>query len=260
LNKLNLGCGNRFHDDWVNVDFVSHSPLVKQHNLLKGIPFKDHSFDVVYHSHVLEHFTKNDGKKLIDNCFSVLKNHGIIRIAVPDLESIVKNYLIELQKGWENKTHANPNYDWMLLELFDQTVRNEYGGEIKKILGKTNLENEQFIFNRIGEEARHIRNSFLQNRQSPKKSSLFLSLLHKLFQNNLENWTIGKFRKSGEIHQWMYDKYSLKQLLESVGFTGFKIQSAFTSQIHDWNLYELDSKDGIIFKPDSIFVEAQKII
>jgi predicted SAM-dependent methyltransferase len=49
---LNLGCGKRFHKDWVNLDFVSNNPSVSAHNLLNGIPFENDAFDVVYHSHV----------------------------------------------------------------------------------------------------------------------------------------------------------------------------------------------------------------
>jgi len=56
----------------------------------------------------------------------------------------------------------------------------------------------------------------------------------------------------------MYDRYSLSKLLKGVGFTDFKIQTAFTSAIPYWNSYELDSKDGVVFKPDSLFVEVVK--
>ena len=44
LNYLNVGCGNKYHKDWVNIDMVSYSPYVKKVNLIKGIPFPENSF------------------------------------------------------------------------------------------------------------------------------------------------------------------------------------------------------------------------
>ncbi|HKZ43378.1 MAG TPA: methyltransferase domain-containing protein, partial [Candidatus Hodarchaeales archaeon] len=65
---LNLGCGSRFHPDFVNIDFVSSSPCVLAHNVTTGIPFSDNSFDVVYHSHLLEHLHKEQALKFLREC------------------------------------------------------------------------------------------------------------------------------------------------------------------------------------------------
>ena len=93
LNYLNLGCGKRYHKDWVNVDMYSDTPDVMAYNLLKGIPFSDNHFEVVYHAQVLEHSPKDDAPGFIKECFRVLKPGGVIRIVVPDLEGIVTEYL-----------------------------------------------------------------------------------------------------------------------------------------------------------------------
>src|SRR5689334_18953207 len=88
VSYLNLGCGYHYSSapEWINVDFVATGGGVQPHNLLDGIPFPDNSFDLVYHSHVLEHFTKNDGECFIAECFRVIKPGGFIRVAIPDLE------------------------------------------------------------------------------------------------------------------------------------------------------------------------------
>src|SRR5690606_3528870 len=101
---------------------------VKSFNLLKGIPLKDESVDVVYHSHLLEHFSKNDGFRFMQECFRVLKPSGVIRIAVPDLEIIAKEYLRNLELAISGDREGMYNYEWMKLELFDQIGRNESGG------------------------------------------------------------------------------------------------------------------------------------
>src|SRR5271163_2177762 len=90
---LNLGCGSRFHPDWVNLDLYPSSPTVQQWDLQKEFPFPDGSFDVVYHSHVLEHFSRRDGLRFLERCCKVLRPEGILRVVVPDLERIVKLYV-----------------------------------------------------------------------------------------------------------------------------------------------------------------------
>ena len=52
---VNLGCGSRYHADWINIDIAAHGPGVIAHDLSKGIPLEENSCDAVYHSAVLEH-------------------------------------------------------------------------------------------------------------------------------------------------------------------------------------------------------------
>jgi predicted SAM-dependent methyltransferase len=93
MKLLNLGCGNRYHPDWTNVNFTSTGDGVIAHNLTQGIPFPDNYFDVVYHSHVLEHFPKAQAEDFIKDCYRVLCPQGILRVVVPDLEEIARTYL-----------------------------------------------------------------------------------------------------------------------------------------------------------------------
>jgi predicted SAM-dependent methyltransferase len=264
-NYLNLGCGNRFHNQWHNIDFISNNSHVKQHNLLKGIPFQSNFFDVVYHSHVLEHFSKKDGEIFINECFRVLKPNGILRIAVPDLEMIAREYIKNLESALAGEVNAKHNYEWILLEMYDQTVRKSSGGEMMNYLTKKEIKNEEYVFQRIGEEGRHIRKQL----QAIKNNNGFLDQLKKLIvqiangnmfisKKKRAYYEIGKFRMSGEIHQWMYDRYSLTNLLLQCGFMQVEVKNAFISKIPDWNSFELDSKDGVVFKPDSLFIEAVK--
>jgi predicted SAM-dependent methyltransferase len=292
MKLLNLGCGTKYHKNWINIDFVSTGEGVIAHNLTKGIPFEDECFDVVYHSHVLEHFSKKDGAVFIKECYRVLKPKGIIRIAVPDLENIIKHYLEQLNKALAGDEKAKYNYDWMMLELYDQTVRNYSGGAMAEYLYQENLPNEDFIYNRVGNEARNIRENYLdfnykvnpekksdkeEKSGSAKKKISFRSYLANkiksaLFSKELERirnkekkynqiteyQRIGAFRLGGEVHQWMYDRYSLATLLKDTGFSEPEVKTAFKSSIPQWESYELESKDGLVFKPDSLFMEAVK--
>jgi len=70
--------------------------------------------------------------------------------------------------------------------------------------------------------------------------------------------TNARFMKSGEIHQWMYDFYSISKLLKECNFKNPVKMSSSSSYINDWSIYQLDqSKQGPL-KPDSLYVEAFK--
>lgn len=270
MKYLNLGCGNHYSKEeiWTNLDFISTGEGVIAHNLLNGIPYPDNTFDVVYHSHLLEHFSKADGAKLLKECHRVLKPGGILRIAIPDLEQIVRGYLHFLEKGVENPTDegVRANYNWMLIELYDQAVRNVSGGEMEKYLCQNEIINEEFVFQRIGEEGKAIRESFLcgpqnTNNKRRKLSSSVKALIKKIVRPSLLKSrsvyeSTGRFRLGGEIHQWMYDRYSLSHLLNLLQFEQIILRDAFTSYIPDWAKYELDGKHGSVRKPDSLFIEA----
>ena len=279
LNYLNLGCGSKFHKDWYNIDMSSNSSDVIAVNLLKGIPFPDKFFDVVYHSQVLEHIPKEKAHDFIKECFRVLKPNGIIRIAVPDLENIVDEYKKFLNENLQNPNElSSANYDWILIEMYDQTVRNYSGGQMTEFLKQTNLINEKYIIERIGYDFRSISNSFLRgdtlNTISGNFKRVFLSptifkkafkfIFRKIKQNILsiilsEKSKIGSFRMGGQVHMWMYDRYSLSRLLKECGFEEISIKSPIDSAIPKWEVYELDVKDGLICDPTSLFIEARKI-
>lgn len=282
MKYLNLGCGDYFSKEreWVNLDFVSSYEGVIAHNLLQGIPFEDNSFDLVYHSHVLEHFSKEDGEKLISECFRVLKPNGVLRIAIPDLEIIAKKYLDFLEQGISNPNDEliRANYEWMKIEMYDQTVRNTSGGNMKKYVRQDNMINEDFVIQRIGEQGRVMRNNFLnaknnnkQAQSSEKKNtpSIITRIINKfkkvaknkiikLLDINPNHIAIGSFRLGGEIHQWMYDRYSLTSLLTHKGGFKIEVRDAFSSYINNWAEYKIDGKDNVVRKPDSLFIECIK--
>src|SRR6266576_6947071 len=99
MKGLNLGCGTRFHPEWTNIDVGYVNPHVQIHDVRKGLPFLDDTFDVVYHSHLLEHLPRESALPFSQECYRVLKRGGIIRVAVPDLERIARLYLQTLAKA-----------------------------------------------------------------------------------------------------------------------------------------------------------------
>lgn len=262
---LNLGCGSNFHPHWRNLDLVPQAQEVEQANLAQGIPCESNAADVVYHSHVLEHLTRSDAKAFVAECFRVLKPGGILRIAVPDLEQIAGYYLKSLRQAWEepNSVHL-ANHQWMQLELLDQLLRKESGGDMGKYMVSPSIPNREFLDSRLGHE---VANAEAQSSREEKKPGFLQRLKSRLKRkvlrlcfgkDTLRELDIAAFRQSGEIHQWMYDRVSLRKLLNEQGFENFTVCEHEQSSIEDFASYELDFKDGKALKPDSLFVEATK--
>lgn len=272
VSLLNVGCGSKFSKDWTNVDMVKSSPYVETHNILKGFPYPDNCFDAVYHSQVLEHIPKDKAFKFLGECNRVLKPGGILRVVCPNWENICREYLRLLELNISNPSNMSiANYDWIMLEMFDQTVRNEPGGEMVKFLRSPSLANKEYIVDRIGYVGRSIIESSSVNANTSKAKRIIhkiketppkkiISYVLKKCLNALQTnaMRIGSFRLGGEIHMWMYDRFSLSRLLREAGFVDIRCLDAHNSSIPDFGKYELDVKDGEVFDPKSLFIEARK--
>ena len=192
----------------------------------------------------------------------------------PDLEQIIQEYINIVQRAKNNKEGWEDDYDWIMLELYDQTIRNSSGGKMLNFLRQERIPNELFVKNRISpNEFSLSRNTNIDSKQ--KKNSFFYRLFARLRRiiSNIGNKSqqlflgsknhnalrLGQFRLQGEIHQWMYDKYSLGKLLREIGFTEIREQNASDSKIKDWSRFNLDTdSDGSVHKPISLYIEAMK--
>lgn len=279
MNLLNLGCGDRIHPDWTNVNFTSNSPNIISYDLTQGIPFRGSTFAVVYHSHLLEHFSRPQATRFLQDCYRVLRPQGILRIAVPDLEKIARSYIYSLEQALSGSQVESDNYNWLLLELFDQVARNHSGGEMAAYLFQENIPNVSFVLKRAGAEAQKlIEVGHLQRESVPSSDSFVKRIVRPIYRfwkdsnyrrnlllrpilglEDYESLKIGRFRRSGENHQWMYDRYSLLCLLKQCGFSNIIQRSAFDSDIQNWTSFNLDTEiDGTVYKPDSLYMEAIK--
>ncbi len=118
--KVNFGSGPAVADGWINIDGGTFAlfagwPTVAlktiyrfsecrnwqdqesyirmlrlnsfvHHNLEYGFPFADQSVDVLYCSHILEHFYPHTAAFLLRDAHRVLKRGGRFRVCVPDLK------------------------------------------------------------------------------------------------------------------------------------------------------------------------------
>ena len=115
MKKLNLGCASQIVDGWINVDYALGARMAKYplftflnnrlklfnsswdkrifiHDLTCELPWANEEVDIIYTSHTLEHLSKQDGYYLLCESFRILRNGGVLRIVVPDLNFVVNKY------------------------------------------------------------------------------------------------------------------------------------------------------------------------
>lgn len=278
MKLVNIGCGQTFHPAWINLDIVPSAPEVQVLDIRRGLPFADRSCDVCYSSHVLEHLSPDQANFLLREVFRVLRSGGIVRLVVPDLEQIVRGYLLALDQAETGDPQAIAQYDWMVLELLDQLTRSSSGGEMGKFFDRLAPENRDFVRSRIGAELdayyrtkthaqQAAQRSIWQKLQEKSPRWYLQKLRYKLAnqlvaliagQNAQRSFQEGLFRNSGEVHRWMYDRFSLRRSLLTIGFIKTQVCQADESQIPGFHQFQLDICQGQVRKPDSLFIEALK--
>src|SRR3989304_60901 len=95
--KLHLGCGKRdFGKEWIHIDGGDFSHL-HSHDIV-NLPFENSSADLIYASHILEYFDREEVNTVLSNWYKVLKPNGILRLAVPDFYNMAFLYMYEGEK------------------------------------------------------------------------------------------------------------------------------------------------------------------
>jgi ubiquinone/menaquinone biosynthesis C-methylase UbiE len=85
MNRLNLGAGLTWPDDWVNVDKFPASDSIIEADVLKGLPFPDNHFDFVLMNHTLQMFTYEELPVVLKEVRRVMKEGATLRILTPDV-------------------------------------------------------------------------------------------------------------------------------------------------------------------------------
>jgi len=93
--KLHLGCGRRFIPGFIHVDIAEHDH-VDHVSVVDDLSWvEDDSVDLIYASHVLEHFGRVEVPRVLVEWARVLRRGGILRLAVPDFAACAKIYYEE---------------------------------------------------------------------------------------------------------------------------------------------------------------------
>lgn len=89
---LHLGCGPIDVPGYTNVDAQPFPHVHYVHDVYPLEIFESNSVDLVYVSHVLEHFPFNEVPLVLKEWRRVLKDGGILRLGVPNFEVLTSIY------------------------------------------------------------------------------------------------------------------------------------------------------------------------
>lgn len=87
--KLQLGCGTRCLDGWLNADLSPRSLDSIRLDATKPLPFADATFAYVYSEHMIEHIDRAAAERLCREWFRVLRPGGRLRVSTPDLTRLL---------------------------------------------------------------------------------------------------------------------------------------------------------------------------
>lgn len=118
-------------DSQRRANFKSLPTNIQYHNLMKPLPYESASVDVVYHSHVLEHFDRDVAESFLLEAKRTLKPGGIQRVVVPDLEEACRSYLDHVDRCSSNSGDA-AGHDQFVAAILEQAVRREAIGTARQ--------------------------------------------------------------------------------------------------------------------------------
>lgn len=266
MQFLNIACGDHFILDnkWRNIDFAPKRREIKHVNVLRGLPYKENTFEIVYSSHFVEHIPREEIFNFLVECRRVLKPGGLIRLVLPDFEKIAREYISNIDQG--NSLFSEFN----IIEMIDQCVRAESGGEmIKWFRQDSNKSLQSYIKLRTGHNPildgdkskyiyRRLRNlTLIKITLKIQKiySQILVLLLPKWYVSN----NISK-AAPGEKHLWMYDFSSLRKILYEADFTSIIEVDSFKSSNPEFPVYplDIDSSNDPRKGVQSMYIEATK--
>jgi len=222
---LNLGCGTTMDHKWNNIDFSPYAFLVRHKalafftrklgllsdqrferlsgldpniirwDLKRGIPFANDQFDAIYTSNLLEHFDLQNAISLLEECHRVLRKDGILRIVVPDLETLVRNYVDTLNNAKKDSKKINIHLR-AIDNIFEQIIRVEPYGTSRQ---------QRFV--------RFIENLLRRNAQSSGEAHRWMydsvSLINYLNKVGFKKIVVCNYRTSN-INDFNSYKFDLK--------------------------------------------------
>lgn len=104
--NLQIGCGERVLDEFVNVDFIPCDPRVLKWNLLDLWSTKlVNRVNIAFSEDVLEHFFYPEQLYILCSMNRVLQDKGVFRVLMPDLERLI---------GCSLNFSAQNNDDWFV--------------------------------------------------------------------------------------------------------------------------------------------------
>ncbi|WP_457608468.1 class I SAM-dependent methyltransferase [Nitratifractor sp.] len=132
--KLHLGCGRKYIPGFVHIDLQDFDHIDYRRSVDDLGFLEDNSVELIYSSHVLEHFGRHEYRRVLREWYRVLRPGGILRIAVPDFEAVARYYMekdqnIELLLGLVMGGQKEGEFDYHKM-IFDEKMLSKVLKEI----------------------------------------------------------------------------------------------------------------------------------
>jgi ubiquinone/menaquinone biosynthesis C-methylase UbiE len=92
FDRLHIGPGKTYLPGWINVDIFSNVKADIYASAL-ALPYPADSFNLIYASHILEHFNRHMVLAALTHWRHLLKEGGILRLSVPNFYAICLRYM-----------------------------------------------------------------------------------------------------------------------------------------------------------------------
>lgn len=89
---MNLGCGSKAAPGWLNCDAAGVPGIDLRMDLRRGLPIASATLDCIAAIHVVQDLAWDEIAPALKELHRVLKNGGVLRLAVPDLERAMRAY------------------------------------------------------------------------------------------------------------------------------------------------------------------------
>jgi len=236
---LNIGCGTIMHRDWNNLDFSPYA-FLKRHGIIRffflslSLISNNQSKKLAKIDPKIIFWDVRKGLPFDDNKFDVIySSHLIEHLSKADAIFLLRECHRSMKKEAVIRI-ATPDLEKLFL-IYSETI-NRKRKNIRQHLKAIELIFEQIV------------------RIEPARLSKQKGLT-KIIQRLIRKSALS----AGEVHKWLYDKYSLHYYLKKSGFKNITIFDHKASNINDWRKYNLDlDPNGNPHKPLSLYIEAEK--
>ena len=101
-NYINLGSGNSYVNNFINVDFFGNKMIDYGMDLRFPFKIESNSIDGIFSEHTFEHLSHLEVDNALSECCRILKPEAKIRIIVPDLSILIERYSSSDDEWFQN--------------------------------------------------------------------------------------------------------------------------------------------------------------
>jgi len=208
----------------------------------RPLPFAGNRFNAIYARRILEHLAPDEAHAFVKEARRLLAANGILRVSVPDTESLARDYLAAVERArTDPQPHIIEDVHAKRLVYMDQFVRRVPGGALARHIVSGRM-SEESLRHALG-DALGTRDEAVKSRMPPAAPA-WRQRLKEAGRVLLRRRWVHETHARREAHLWIYDRFSLPRLLLDAGFTDIRVVGPDTSAIAGWQRWTLDVSDS----------------